>query len=205
MSMAYSGPPEPAWKKWKARAALAEAKVADLESTLEVEREVSNEIIAHNIGLTDRAEAKRDRLAEALRGVLATMPYSIGVVASDTSLENVRQGLKAREEARAALAQIGDDEQSVEPEKPKRRFQDMPRSQQAEIKCNEPNFQRFLGIAPGPNLGSPAAKKWATRRIHTRLGIDSRSELDTNPEAAKAWDKLYAQYLADTGQMAEAR
>lgn len=88
----------------------------------------------------------------------------------------------------------------AEPEKPKRRFQDLPRSQQAGIRCGETEFVQ-----------------WLDRRFHTMFaqcgnneeefvrrycGVTSRSLLDAKGGPAESWDELNAQFLQDIGRMA---
>ena len=80
----------------------------------------------------------------------------------------------------------------TEPEqsKEKRKFEDMPRSQQAGMLCQESAFQEWLGVD-----GSDAA---ATQvRIH--CGVKSRIELDSFACSAKPWDKLVADYRSQMG------
>lgn len=68
---------------------------------------------------------------------------------------------------------------------PKRAFNGLPRSQQAAIKCGDGDFQWFLGSNPED----------ADSVLKGALGITSKRELDTDPEAAKRWDALLTEYL----------
>lgn len=67
----------------------------------------------------------------------------------------------------------------------KRAFADLPRSQQAAIKCGDADFQRWLGPEDADADGT----------LKGALGIVSKRELDTDPEAAKRWDALLNEYL----------
>ena len=88
-----------------------------------------------------------------------------------------------------AMVQIGDDEQPV-----KRKFEDLPPSQQAGIRCGDPAFHHWLlGKFPATAMvGTPAAF------VREHCGIDSRSQLDVFAEAKDRWANLNAQFEADT-------
>jgi hypothetical protein len=69
-------------------------------------------------------------------------------------------------------------------EKPMDREQDLPKDlvQLAGILCNDPRFHDWLfnfGVIDVPN--STASTNW----MRSELGVQSRAELKTNPEAAK--------------------
>ncbi len=89
-----------------------------------------------------------------------------------------------------ALAQIGDDEEPIEvqkPERPGRRFDTMPLSQQAALKCNDPAFQRWCG-AEGPET--------AREHILVRCEIKSRAELDVHLYAGDRWVEMLEEFNA---------
>lgn len=71
------------------------------------------------------------------------------------------------------------------------------RAQMAGILCNDVRFQRWLkdefGYCPSM-AGAVEASELAADRVRVECGVDSRSELDTNPNAAARWDELYAEY-----------
>lgn len=79
-----------------------------------------------------------------------------------------------------------------EPEQPKekRAFGDMPRSQQAGMRCAESAFQAWLGHDNATDCA-----------VHVRdaCGVDSRSELDTDGVAAGYWDQLDGNYRSQMG------
>jgi hypothetical protein len=77
-------------------------------------------------------------------------------------------------------------------EKPKRQWSDMSRAQQAGIACNEPDFRRFLALDCDGVLMLDL--DMTADAVRHECGIKSRSELDSNKEAAKKWDKLYSDY-----------
>lgn len=95
--------------------------------------------------------------------------------------------------------------------KARRPFHELPLSQQAAIRCGEPSFQEWCGFGPHVRFSDGAIPTereradGAASRVRQDCDVESRSELDTNPEAAARWRALETQYLRDTGQMAEAR
>ena len=102
-----------------------------------------------------------------------------------------------------AAVEIGDDERPVmprsKPNKPKRKWDELRPSEQAGIACTDEAFQEW------------AARQWHKLddapgyvRAHCRVST-SRSELDTNPEAAQRWHDLYARFQRETGRVAEER
>lgn len=94
------------------------------------------------------------------------------------------------------VVQLGDDDQPVTPEKPK----GGPISQRAGMLCGDERFQRWVGrsaieaVAFGGN-----AADW----LRARCGVESRAELDGNPEAAERFRQLETEYLEATGQFPE--
>ena len=71
------------------------------------------------------------------------------------------------------------------PEKPNsapRNFADLPAPQQAALRCNDPNFQKFL-VSDGD------AEK-AANRVRLICHVKSRSELATNADARAKWIEL---------------
>lgn len=66
-----------------------------------------------------------------------------------------------------------------------RRWDDLKSSQQAGIRCNEPEFQAWLGVTTEPE---------AATIVRKRCGVDSRGDLDRNEDASAAWWKLNRDY-----------
>ena len=94
-----------------------------------------------------------------------------------------------------ALAQIGDDEVPIEPQKPERpgrRFDTMPLSQQAALKCSDPAFWRWA--SPG-NLSYEGARQ----AILHHCQIKSRAELDgpreIPPHAGERWMEMLKEFI----------
>lgn len=75
----------------------------------------------------------------------------------------------------------------------------------AAVLCGEAKFRAFLiryFNIPGWAADTPEA---AAQTLREHLGIASRRELATNPDAAAKFEALVARYKQETGQMAEAR
>lgn len=74
-------------------------------------------------------------------------------------------------------------------------FLHKPRSQQAGMLLNDPQFRAWWG----PDNGEWNAIE-ADHALKTQLHIASKRDLDQPGPAADAWDRLVAQFRADTGQ-----
>ena len=77
----------------------------------------------------------------------------------------------------------------AKPEAPKERrsFTDLPYSQQAAMRCQEPDFQTFLSMRWD---GEPA------EIVRERCGVVSRSEIVKGTPAGDKWEALEAEYFA---------
>jgi hypothetical protein len=60
-------------------------------------------------------------------------------------------------------------------------------SLEAALRCREPLFQRYLGVSNEDE---------AAEAVRRECGISSRAGLNTDPEAARTWRILDAQFLA---------
>jgi len=114
-----------------------------------------------------------------------------------------------------AAVEIGDNEEPVPHDeqstsailKPKRRFGEMSRAQQAGILCNDPTFQDWIRTH-GDAIDVSAeecALDWCARCVRWICGVNSRVNLDIYADAGQLWDNLVTSYRADTGQTAEER
>lgn len=88
--------------------------------------------------------------------------------------------------------------------KPKKRWEDYSPSQQAAIAGQRADFHGWLWDA-GPSARWDGqrvvdATEFVTPAAYIRwyCGVSSRSDLDTNPEAAKRWRELHSMFTADT-------
>jgi hypothetical protein len=82
--------------------------------------------------------------------------------------------------------------------KERRTFTELPYAQQAAMRCQEPDFQRFM-MATGRRLtitlGKPDAEEVADS-VRELCGVLSRKELDTHPSAGERWREIEAEYWA---------
>jgi hypothetical protein len=72
-------------------------------------------------------------------------------------------------------------------------------SERAAMLCNDGVFARWLTDEEYPPV------EYVTNALRARLGIQSRRELDTDPEARARFEALEAEYLQSTGRMAHER
>lgn len=54
------------------------------------------------------------------------------------------------------------------------------------LQCKEQEFQQFLGVE---------GEEAATRAVKERLAIESRAELDRDPEAAARWNRMRRAFM----------
>lgn len=88
------------------------------------------------------------------------------------------------------------DEAEKKPEKPRKRFDELPISQQCALTCADVGFQRWLNVSD---------EKAAAERVRIICMVESRSELDRNESAARLWAQINQTFLSETGRMPEAR
>ena len=86
------------------------------------------------------------------------------------------------------------------PAKPKKRFHELPLSQQAALRCQDGGFREFLTAEHAMIRNSDAAdfvRRWCE--------VKSRAELDSNAKAASLWTSLNYGYEQATGLAPQAR
>lgn len=83
----------------------------------------------------------------------------------------------------------------------RRRFRELPRAQQAALKCQDADFQAWLNslgnCCPNGDVAAVIVRKMC--------GVESRSALSTDAEAGKRWDALLLEYEQATGRFAVER
>lgn len=102
------------------------------------------------------------------------------------------------------IARLRTDRDAPPPaEKPRKRWDELSRAQQAGIRCNDPDFMHFLSRGRGWVCWN---EEDAAHAVRNECGpIKSRAELDTDPDAATRWDALDAEFQAWSGRVAEER
>lgn len=74
--------------------------------------------------------------------------------------------------------------------KPTRKWADVPAKEQAGIRCGEATFHIFM----------KATAATVAQKLRAALGVESRADLDTNPDAVKRWHILDGEYRYWLGQ-----
>lgn len=85
------------------------------------------------------------------------------------------------------------------PARPVTSWSDLPRSQQAGIRCSERPFREWWASSD-PRLPGHDVVQF----VYQACGVTSRSELDLNETAGKKWDALDLEFLQQTGRAARA-
>ena len=97
---------------------------------------------------------------------------------------------------RAFFVEVDDNEQPVKHEKPKKRFHEMPLSQQAALRCQDETFQTWAGQHD---------ESFTIGWLYATLGIESRKEFDSDETLGRRWIALNADFESQTGHTAEMR
>lgn len=158
-------------------------------------------------------EVKKDKWEQIQNG-----SYKLTVTMNPTDLTDNNDTLlldfiKCAPGSRFVLAavRITEDESPAvtKPAKPKQSWEDMPPSQQAGIRCNDPAFQEWckeVATTTGwPWPVDPVNNGSATARwVREQCGAVSRTEFNEG-EPFRKWLHLNSEYETDTGQQAEQR
>jgi hypothetical protein len=92
-----------------------------------------------------------------------------------------------------AIARLNVGTQAQEPTE-KKRWHELPPSQQAAIRCNEPAFTKFLEETK-PQYGSLGEHEVA-EVVRMLCGVDSRKDIRTGTQAAQKWFAIDSEYQA---------
>lgn len=94
-------------------------------------------------------------------------------------------------------------------EKPKRSWDEIPLSEQAGIRCNDPQFQEWMIAGTAKTLpekfhwdGQDAAE-WTKDRVARICGISSRTELAPDNKPGQRWQFLDEEYRQSQGLIAQ--
>ena len=133
------------------------------------------------------------RVGSALQvGWAEIVDTSVQSYASDRVFSGTRQLSADR------VAKLKENHSADELPKPKRAWADLSHAEQCGIVCEQREFWRYLLKAlPVPWQRYPAempAGAVAADIVREHCGVKSRSELNTNPEAAEKWRKLESEY-----------
>jgi len=90
----------------------------------------------------------------------------------------------------------GQSSQAAGPGKGRRRFDELPRSQQAALMCERVDFQKWCEVTDAEG---------ARQAILNMCMVNSRAVLDHDDASARRWDYVLGHFRQATGQMAEMR
>jgi len=132
----------------------------------------------------------------------------VAVVCVEIPIESATAFVKAfgmpdpASETWVALARINNMQDDTPKEKRpfKRRFNDLPPTEQAVLACKREAFWVFLDIWDGGTEGSIKNELDAAIAVRCYCHVDSRSELSKNAHAAKAWSNLYHDFQLWLGE-----
>lgn len=143
--------------------------------------------------MTGQFEAKKHGWRQTQDGIVVSFvihPHDINAALAVAPL-GTRYGI--------AFAQMGDDEKPVQtqPQNPPdkyawaakeaRAWADLPFVTQAGIRCNEPEFHKYLLVADADE---------AAKLVQRRCGVDTRSKIIRGTPSGDAWRDIEAGYQA---------
>lgn len=151
----------------------------------------------HGLKITFEVD-QNDMPAEIAGSALGTT-YMIAAVETDKESGEPKTSPGAADGSSVAGTLVNNAVSSGKP--PKLPWSQMLRSKRAGIRCSDPKFQLWLSTA------YPFAIRHgdAAEAVRSLCSVASRADLNENHEAAARFDKLDAQFMHDTGMMAEAR
>lgn len=121
---------------------------------------------------------------------VAQLVFEIPIEQADAAL-NALGGLpQPAQETWCGIARVNH-KAAPEPPKERRRWDELSYAEQAGIRCNEPQFQRFcldLGYKGEANAET------AANIVRTECYVNSRSELDTAPGSRGCWETMQLRY-----------
>lgn len=105
-----------------------------------------------------------------------------------------------------AFVEVDDTEEPIKhtqrpSERPRTPFHEKPYSVQAGIRCSDERFWNFLADRHGWATGSEAAANY----VRITSNVDSRADLDHQPDAAQTWEALNAEFEQWAGMVPEKR
>ncbi len=93
----------------------------------------------------------------------------------------------------------GEHEGNARPER--RRFRELPLSQQAALLCQDVAFQRWMGTRGRPEMSAEDT----ARHLREKLHVQSRAELDTDTKAAAQFADIRDQFEREAGRVPDFR
>ena len=127
---------------------------------------------------------------------VAQLVFEVPIEAADAALQTLGGVPRPDQEAWVGIARIDPKNLTSDARKPstepkeRRRFHELPLSQQCAMRCNEGSFQRFMA-EEYKAMGAEANHVACVKQI---CGIESRSEIGDNNAAGTKWRQLEAEY-----------
>jgi hypothetical protein len=125
----------------------------------------------------------------------AQLIFEVPLEQADAALATLGGLPQPHAEQRVAVARLNGVAKPEPEPKEKRRWEDLKLSMQASIRCNEPAFWKFLE-SDMRGAGNIQNAEDAAAFVRMFCRVDSRSSLNTNPNAALDWQGIEAQYQA---------
>lgn len=161
--------------------------------------------------LATHCEVKKDKLRQTQSG-----DWALGFTVAKGDLPAVVRDASPGQRFMLALVPIDDDEMPLGGEDnpvaadgdavpptaapARRRWSEMTRSERAGIRCQEAEFCRWLWAKN--DMKWEDAMGDAAEAVRILCNVVSRTEFDTDAEAAARWDALEARFMQATGRMA---
>lgn len=118
-------------------------------------------------------------------------------IISDDEQPTPPAGAQDRKDARLS----GDPPAGGNSVKERRPWHTLPPQQRAGMLCSDAGFQKWVSRQAGWKCDEQDARDW----LCMRLGIQSRAELATDPEAAERFDAIDRQFMLEAGRAVEVR
>lgn len=151
-------------------------------------------------------EAKKHGLRQGQDGA-----WTLALVLHPNDVPNWLLTAKMGQRLAVVVAAL-EEEAEKQPEKPKerKRFEELPLSQQAALRCQDKAFQdwlqsRFAQDWANASRYSDMAEENTATVVRSLCCVRSRAELDTFRSGGLHWIDLNAQYLSETGRVTEQR
>ena len=150
-------------------------------------------------------ECKKDRLAQNQDGT-----WKLTLTVAPDGLPDAVMKASPGIRYRAFFVEVDDQEEPVKhaPEKPKKRFHELPLSQQAALRCGDESFWKFASQYDRElwdESKSLDSAEVAADFVRVYCGVESRRDLDNFTAAGGVWTGLDAEYQEWAGLAPQAR
>lgn len=128
----------------------------------------------------------------------AQFVFEVPLEQADKALECLGGVPRPDNETWVGIARLAEQKAEPKPQEPKarKRFDELPLSQQCALRCADTVFQFWCNVA---------TEQGAADRVRSICGIQSRAELDSDERAARLWKQIEHDFLTGTGRIAEQR